>query len=192
MDPELLNRLMGIFNPISSAQAQMLGPTVTPTFGSPPPAPDLTPPPPATPASPVPGVPTPSNPMQGPAPPQEAYRSELAPTVGSVLDPKPAVAVPGSVPLPAPRPAGAPGPTDVTDASAATKKPGTDALLKSLQGVQIPKPPEAQKITTPHPPALRPIQSNLADLFASLGISPQQAAGGLKLPASLGAALGGR
>jgi hypothetical protein len=58
----------------------------------------------------------------------------------------------------------------------------------------MPKAAEPQKITTPHAPQLKPIQSNLADLFSTLGITPGQAmgGGGLKLPSTLGQALGGR
>lgn len=204
MDPDLLARLMSLINPISSAQAAgpmplpnaaEFMPTGAPMVTSPPemvvPGPMIppppaslagatAPPPPATPASPVPGVPTPSNPIVRP---QEAYRSEAAPTVGSVLEPRP--------PLPIPRPAAAG--TGATEVSAAAK-PSEDALLKTLRGVQLPKPPEVQRVSTPHAPALRPIQSSIADLFASLGVTPQQAlaGGGLKLPSTLGAALGGR
>lgn len=221
MDPDLVQRLLSILNPVSSAQAQMLGPTIAPPhpgagmlppqslelpapvsgaggraqeFVVPGPRLDLaaqaqpqtlagaTVPPPPAPGAPaeVPGVPTPTNPMTR-AP--EPYMTEpyQAPTVGSVLEP---------VPLPTPRPANAP--TAPTDASGA-KKSGTDALLQSLRGVQMPKPPEAQKVSTPHAPALRPIQSGgLAELMASLGVGPQQAFPGLKLPSTLGAALGGR
>jgi hypothetical protein len=57
----------------------------------------------------------------------------------------------------------------------------------------MPDAPVAQKVSTPHAPQVAKIQAgNLADLLASLGIGPQQALPGLKLPSTLGQALGGR
>lgn len=214
MDPELLSRLMGLLNPISSAQAagpiapnsldvqdlqraepQIMTPyaRVPPDYPQPgpiiPPTPAppatlagaTTPPPPATPASPVPGVPTPTNPLMA-----ESYRSEPAPaaTLGSVLEPHPPVTT-GSANA---APVGPP----IADTSSVSKRSSGDDLLKTLRGVQMPKPPEVQKVSTPHAPALRPIQSGgLAELMASLGVGPQQAFPGLKLPSTLGQALGG-
>lgn len=116
--------------------------------------------------------------------PSEAYRSEPAgvPTsLGAALTPG------GGVPLPQPRPADAPGATPVPAAG------GSDALLKSLRGVTAPAAPTPQKVSTPHAPQLGKIQGGqLFDLLASLGIGPQQALPGLKLPSTLGQALGGR
>lgn len=115
----------------------------------------------------------------------EPYMSEPmpagpVPSLGQSLEP-----APQGVPLPKPRPADAP------TAAQANAQQGA-GLLKTLQGVQMPKPPEAQKVATPHLPTLRPIQGGgIFDLLASLGMGPQQALPGLKLPSTLGAALAG-
>lgn len=78
-------------------------------------------------------------------------------------------------------------------AGGAAKPGGGDALLKTLRGVQAPAAPVPQKVSTPHAPQVAKIQGGaLADLLASLGIGPQQALPGLKLPSTLGQALGGR
>jgi hypothetical protein len=100
------------------------------------------------------------------------------PSLGQSLEPSAAA----GVPLPTPRPADAP------------KAPASgDALLKSLQGVKAPAAPTPQRVGTPHMAPLRPIQSGgFFDLMASLGIGPQQAMSGMKLPGTLGAALGGK
>lgn len=122
-----------------------------------------------------------SDPMGGPSTPyNEPYRSDpyQPQSLGASLDPR--------VPMPQPRPAAA-GP-----GAAAAPAPGA-GLLKALQGVKAPEAPQAQKVSTPAQPALRPIQSGgFAELMASLGIGPQQAFPGLKLPSTLGQALGGR
>jgi hypothetical protein len=127
-----------------------------------------------------------------PAPPAEPYRSEpmqggaasaaSVPSLGQSLEP---------VPMPRPRPAEAPAATDM---SGTAKAPTAgDALLKTLQGVKAPAPPVPQKVSTPHAPSLRPIQGGeYGALLASLGVGPQQAFPGLKLPSTLGMALGGR
>lgn len=82
------------------------------------------------------------------------------------------------------------GPASASGASAAA---GSDALLKTLRGVKAPEAPTPQKVGTPSLPALKPIQGGAYfDLLASLGIGPQQALPGLKLPSTLGQALGGR
>lgn len=108
----------------------------------------------------------------------------VMPSLGAALDPVPSFPG-GSPPLPTIRPAGAPGPTPLAPAA------GSDALLKTLRGVQMPAPPVPQKVSTPHAPTLAKIQGGgLADLLASLGIGPQQALPGLKLPSTLGQALG--
>ena len=53
-------------------------------------------------------------------------------------------------------------------------RPDPNALANALRGVQAPAPPVAQKIATPHAPALAKIQGNqLASLLASLGVAPQ-------------------
>jgi hypothetical protein len=178
MDPDLLALLLG------GMPSGISGPV--PTFAAPPvipamPAPALVgdsfgPLAPMVPAQTL----EPTNiPMQRPAPPQEAYRSEM-PSLGASLE------GPSGVPLPRPRP------TDVS-AAAAPAAGGGDALLKTLQGVKAPAPPAAQKVSTPNLPALRPIQAGgFAELLASLGIGPQQAMAGMKLPSTLGQALGGR
>ena len=71
---------------------------------------------------------------------------------------------------------------------------GSDALLKSLRGVTAPAAPTPQKVSTPHAPTPVKLGQNsaLIDLLSSLGIGPQQALPGLKLPSTLGQALGGR
>lgn len=120
-------------------------------------------------------------PTQTPAGPyQEAYRGEPM-SLGATMEPS------GSgVPMPRPRPAGAP-------TGAAPAAQGGDALLKSLQGVKAPAAPTPQKVGTPNLPAVRPIQGGgFAELLASLSAGPQAAAGGMKLPPTLLAALGGR
>lgn len=192
MDPETLRMLL------------MMGPEA---MGAANYAPQPVPPAPIQTAPPVvPPVPTPTSVMGPAAPmvapqsfeptntgnpmmmgPSEAYRSEPmgAPTsLGAALEPAPA-----GVPIPRPRPPEAP-----TAAAAPAAAGGTDALLKSLRGVQMPAPPTPQKVSTPHAPAVAKMsqQSGLIDLLASLGIGPQQALPGLKLPSTLGQALGGR
>lgn len=139
--------------------------------------------------------------MPAMAPPQEAYRGEMPQgtpyqepyrsepaamgqpmSLGAALEPSG-----GGVPMPRPRPAEAPGP------SAGAPAAGGDALLKTLQGVKAPAAPVPQKVGTPNLPALQKIQSGgFADLLASLGIGPQTAMAGLKLPSTLGQALGGK
>ena len=50
----------------------------------------------------------------------------------------------------------------------------TQGLLGALRGVQAPKPPEAQKVSTPHPPQQRPIQGGeLINMLAAMGIGPR-------------------
>lgn len=67
-----------------------------------------------------------------------------------------------------------------------------DRLLQTLQGVKAPPAPAVQRVGTPNLPPLRPIQSGgLFELLAALGLGQPQA-GGLKLPSTLGQALGGR
>lgn len=124
-----------------------------------------------------------------PAPvPMPMPRPELAQpaSLGAVLDPT------AGVPLPRPRPAEA-GPGAVTpplkDFELAKAKGITDAL----KGVVAPPAPQAQKVSTPHAPAMAKLQGgNVAELLAQLGIGPQQAFPGLKLPSTLGQALSGR
>lgn len=137
------------------------------------------------------GPPAPMPPMQsyeptniGPriAAPNEAYRSEPMPSLGASLEPRST----GGVPVPRPRPSEAP-------AAADQQSSASDRLLQSLRGVKAPEPPVAQRVATPSLPTLRPIQGGgFVDLLASLGVGPQQALPGLKLPSTLGQALGGR
>lgn len=170
-------------------------------------------PPPMPTSAPVVPVPTPTT--MG-TPQQEPYRSELMPASGMMPRPQedyrtqPAGLPTTSVPMPMPRPsnlgaaldggggyAGNPwSPGGIGDASAAMgsspRVGSSNALLQSLRGVQAPAAPTPQKVSTPHAPQLRPIQGGgFADLLASLGIGPQQALPGLKLPSTLGRALAG-
>lgn len=63
--------------------------------------------------------------------------------------------------------------------------------LNALKGVVAPAAPQAQKVSTPHAPPMAKLQGgNVAELLAALGIGPQQAFPGLKLPSTLGQALG--
>lgn len=143
---------------------------------------------PAAPEAPYPEVartyPTPPMPT---SPYQEAYRSapmppSPTPSLGAALEPQG-----GGVPLPKPRPMEAP------KAGEAPAGATGDALLKSLRGVQAPAAPQAQRVSTPHLPALRPIQGGgYMELLAQLGLGPQAMAKGLTLPSTLGQALGGR
>lgn len=126
------------------------------------------------------------NPMQ--MVPNEPYRSEPMPqmpptSLGAALEPSPS-----GVPMPRPRPAEAP------QAGEAPTGATGDGLLKTLRGVQAPAAPTPQRVSTPNLPGLRPIQSGgYMDLLAMLGLGQQQGAqGGLKLPSTLGQALGGR
>jgi hypothetical protein len=117
-----------------------------------------------------------------PTPPVMPQLSQPA-SLGAVLDP--------TVPIPRPRPAEAPGGTYAAQTSqSAVNDPSR--LLNSLKGVVAPPPPVAQKVGTPHAPTMAKLQGgNVAELLASLGIGPQQAFPGLKLPSTLGQALGG-
>lgn len=172
MDPQLLAALLGPEGMMAMSQPPVVPPAPAPPMIAPPPALAQAPaamPPPMTMA------------------PNEAYRSEpigipvsAAPTsFGAALEP-------AGVPLPQARPTSAPGPAPVAPV-------GGDALLNSLKGVKAPEAPTAQKVSTPHAPQLAKIQGGaLFDLLASLGIGPQQALPGLKLPSTLGQALGGR
>lgn len=183
MDPELLARLLSILNPVSPAMA---APARAQEFEQPGPRLDLA-------AQAVP-PPLPTMPSVG-APPQEAYRSVPMPAPVEDYRTQPAMpslgaslagpATGGGVPTPRPRPSEAP--------AAAPAPSQGDALLKTLQGVKAPPAPVAQKVSTPNLPALRPIQGGgIIELLASLGIGPQQAVQGMKLPGTLGQALGGR
>lgn len=190
MDPDILAWLMsGGMGPQPGAML----PGVSAPAGAPAVAPPVVAPPPVAPVAampPAPMVPPQSfeptntgNPMM--MRPPEPYMSEPAQSLGAALTPAPAGG--SGVPLPQPRPANAPGATPVPETG------GSDALLKTLRGVQMPAAPTPQKVSTPHAPQLGKIQAGgLADLLASLGIGPQQALPGLKLPSTLGQALGGR
>jgi hypothetical protein len=119
--------------------------------------------------------------------PEIARQYPGAPPPTAMAEPAP-VAGGGGVPMPRPRPEGAP----QADPAAASPQ-GSDALLKALRGVQAPAAPVAQKVSTPSLPPLRPIQGGgYLDMLLSLGLGQQQAQQGLKLPSTLGQALGGR
>lgn len=184
MDPALLIALLGP----EGMSALMGSASAAPAMAAPPPVIPALPPPALAgdsfgPPAPMPAPQSfePTNTM-GPriAAPNEPYRSEMMPqpaSLGAALEPQ--------VPMPRPRPEMAPG--------AAPAAGGGDALLKTLQGVKAPAAPTPQRVATPNAPVLRPIQSGgFMDLLASLGIGPQQALPGLKLPSTLGQALGGR
>lgn len=206
MDPELLSLLFG---GIPGMTGGMPGAAIPPA------APIVAPPPPpvVAPAAPqmMAGPPAPMVAPQGfemtntgnprmPAP-GEDYRTQSmnpvpapdyaswAPGAGAGPTSLGAALEPAGVPMPRPRPAEAgPGANQLPAAA-----PGGDALLKTLRGVQAPAAPTPQKVSTPHAPQIAKIQGGaLADLLASLGIGPQQALPGLKLPSTLGQALGGR
>lgn len=132
------------------------------------------------------GVPPPplsSFPQMAAAPPDST-------SVGSLFEPRPG----GSVPMPQPRPADmTPGePLDITPPGAVTQPAaGGNRLLETLRGLKAPTPPQAPMVGTPAAP--RP-QNNikLGQLMALLMQEQNAGAGGLKLPSTLGAALGGR
>lgn len=132
-------------------------------------------------------------PVMPPAPPVMASPTPEVPPLGASLEPQ--------IPMPTPNPLrqadiAQDAAQDTSDAAAVPQAPGAvpgSALLKTLQGVQMPAPPLAQKVSTPHLPPLKPIQGGgLMELMAQLGIGPQQAMPGLKLPSTLGQSLGGR
>jgi hypothetical protein len=185
MDPELLQMLMlggggGFPAPMVPPPGMLSPPTAVQGFGD---AAALTQAPVVPPMRPVEpymtdplaaGTPAAVPPPTGVVPPVPTPT-----TLGAALEP--------SVPMPQPRPAGAPGATPSMNGVAAK------SLTDTLRGVIPPAPPQAQKVSTPHAAPMAKLQSgNVADLLASLGIGPQQAFPGLKLPSTLGQALGGR
>lgn len=131
--------------------------------------------------------------------------AQTDPTVGAALTGLPV----GGVPIPQPRPGGldmsaqsrAPGaPTDITsdaqkagEATPAAADGKRTDLATALRGVTAPKPPELQKISSPSPPrAGVAIKSGeLQAILQALNAGPGPG-GGLKLPSTLGQALGGR
>lgn len=146
------------------------------------------------------GVPTVVEPTVAAVPatvaPTEAYRTQPAVAVGAqpasslgaVLEPTAA-----TVPVPTPRPAAA----VAADPSSQTNKVATAGsnLLKTLQGVTAPTAATQQKISTPNAaaPQTKAVKSgSFVDLLSSLGIGPQQLTSGMKLPSTLGQALGGK
>lgn len=58
------------------------------------------------------------------------------------------------------------------DVSGAKSK--TPNLMQTLKGVQAPAAPTPQKISSPNAPQMRAVNSSLAALLASMGVSPQQ------------------
>jgi hypothetical protein len=137
--------------------------------------------------------------------PVEPYMTDplMAGTPPSVAPPMPAV--PGSVPTSlgatldpvAPTGAGAGAMGGAMAAADATRgaaggSPNMGGMLNALKGIVAPPAPAVQKVSTPHSPQMAKLQGGgVAELLASLGIGPQQAFPGLKLPSTLGQALGG-
>jgi hypothetical protein len=114
------------------------------------------------------------------------------PSIGESLEPSVGAA---GVPLPRPRPEGIPeDPATIT--SAALHAQGKNPQLEALKGLKAPVAPPGQKVSTPSAQLPRPgdIKSGeLMALLASLGMGGAGGgAGGMKLPQTLGAALGGR
>jgi hypothetical protein len=127
----------------------------------------------------MPGTPAPQAP---PVMPQLAQPASL----GAVLDP-----TTSTIPIPRARPVEAPGGTYAAQAGAAGGL-DTKGILGALKSVVAPPAPQAQKVSTPHAPQMAKLPGgNVAELLAQLGIGPQQAFPGLKLPSTLGQALGG-
>lgn len=175
MDPDLTGLLSQILG-FGGASAQPMVPT-----GLMPPVPGTVPPPPAMLMTPDMTSPEVTTVPQMTVPPVTPPLVPKPASLGEALDP--------TIPQPRPRPAEAPGTTPVTSIPGATGS----RILDTLKSTTMPKPPEPQKVSTPHLPALRPIQGGgYFDLLSSLGIGPQQALPGLKLPSTLGQALGGR
>lgn len=121
-------------------------------------------------------------------------------------DPSVGAALTGKVPMPMSRPTdlsaqtrpAAGGPMDITSAAQKaggdTTAPGDDkmgSLAKALRGVTMPKSPELQKISSPSAPrATSSIKGgDLMLLLQALNAGPG-VGGGLKLPSTLGQALG--
>lgn len=66
-----------------------------------------------------------------------------------------------------------------------------NTLLAALKGVPAMKPPEVQKVSTPHAPQLAPIKGNeFFNMLAALGLPGQEAISQYRLPATLTGALG--
>lgn len=60
------------------------------------------------------------------------------------------------------------------------------SFLKTLQGVQMPKGPEAQKVATPHAPTLTPIKGGeFFNLLQALGMPAQTMTSQYRLPSTL-------
>lgn len=112
--------------------------------------------------------------------------------VGPVWDPS-AVA-PGAVPLPQPRPeaVGSPmslAPPNPGGAGPAQQSGGgpVDRFAKMLQAISAPKPPEVQKVATPHLQQQRPVQApKLIDILTLMGLGK---AAGRPQPLTLGSAI---
>lgn len=180
MDPELFAQIFGstLFGPQTAAAIPAI--PAAPTVAAPPVGPTEGPPAPFPPVQSF--EPTNITSGFGTPKPVEPYMTEaMASTpLGASLEP---AAPSGGVPVPTPRPPGAP---------TGTPAGQSNALLNSLKGVQMPAAPVAQKVSTPHAPALRPVQGGgLLELLNALNIGAQGVPG-LKLPSTLGQALGGR
>lgn len=119
------------------------------------------------------------------------------PSLGESLEPPATVNhMSQGIPLPRPRPEAAGGSQyNATVNSAANAAAGKNPMLDALKGLKAPVPPAQQKVSTPNP---LPIKTGdikggeLLALLASLGMGGGAGAGGMKLPQTLGAALGGR
>lgn len=101
--------------------------------------------------------------------PQVPMPTPRPPGLGESLDPVAAAPAAPDVSAVAPAAAQAAAPT-----TAAAGAVPTNALANALRGVQAMKPPEPQRVATPHPPAQRPIQGGeLVNMLAALGMGPR-------------------
>lgn len=126
--------------------------------------------------------------------------ASMDPTVGAALTGRPAIPMPMARPTDMSAQARPPGaPMDITSAAQkaggeAAAKPEADKMgeiAKALRGVAMPKNPELQKISSPSAPrATGSIKGgDLMALLQALNAGPG-VGGGLKLPSTLGQALG--
>lgn len=128
-----------------------------------------------------------------PPPPMDLQPNAASSDVGAAL-------TGNTVPLPRPRPQGmdvgaqrAGAPMDITStAQKAGEAPAgkTPSFLDALKGVKAPANPELQKVSTPAAPRVA-TQIKGGDLIALLSaLNAAPGAGGLKLPSTLGQAIG--
>lgn len=179
MDPELLSLLFGgipgMTGPVAAMpQTVAGGAPIAPMAVPPTLAPPLT--------RPIEPYMTDPLAMGTPTPQMPTMAAQPA-SLGASLEP--------TIPFPRPRPPEAPGGTYGAQGPMGGNDPSK--IAAALKGVVAPQAPQAQKVGTPHAPTLGKLQGgNVAELLAQLGIGPQQAFPGLKLPSTLGQALGGR